>query len=149
PRAKVREYKRLEAKRNKVVAQHLNEIGDTFIAPSGMTVNQRQATMYANDINVIRAGGRSEYIPYAAVNRSVRGIANEAALDEFIRVSKRQTSPTFIRRTLIAQRQAEVQFLENHGSSDQAEAIKKLTLRQYDILKNHTRYQQLNAYRYL
>lgn len=149
PRDMVREYKRLEQIRNRNVRKHVKTISDVYIEPQGMTVGQREATVQASRFNILRAGGTPGHKPYDEIERTMAGVTDAKALQKIIALVKGQTGKDFARQAVIAQRKAHAEFLERHGSVAQAKKIRRLTLRQFDILKNYTDYGRLNEFRYL
>jgi len=145
----VRQYKGLEAQRNANTSKHMSGMRDVMIEPLGMTVGQREDNIVASNFNILRAGGNPQYRPYDVVNRSISGIPNEDALIKLIRHTEKQVGEKYARRAVIAQRRNHIKFLESHGALDQAKLVKKLSVRQYDILQNYTNYGNLNEFRYI
>ena len=145
----VREYKRLEGRRNTNTSRHMSGMRDVMIEPLGMTVGQREDNIIASNLNILRAGGNPQYRPYDTIQRSISGIPNEEALKKLIKATEKQAGENYARRAVIAQRRNHIKFLESHGALDQAKQIKNLSVRQYDILQNYTNYGNLNEFRYI
>lgn len=149
PRDMVREYQRLERRRNQQVGKHVATMSDVFIEPQGMTVAQREETILASSMNILRAGGNPQYRPYDYIQRDIEGIPDANALRKLTAQIRRQSSKDFAHAAAAAQRRNHIEFLERHGAKAQAAAVRKLSVRQFDLLQNYTNYANLNQYRYL
>lgn len=149
PSALVKRYQTAERARNERASAHTNGLRDVYIAPSGMTVGQREDMITAANMSILRAGGNPQYRPYDLVQRSMTGIPSADKLKKLTDIAERQTKKDFIRQGLLKQRRNQVAFLTKSGDEGQAKAIQKLTLKQFDILINQTNYRELNSFRYL
>lgn len=149
PRRLAAEYKRNEDKRNARVTAHAETFMNVFIGPAGMTVAQREATILAENKAIIKAGGTPEWKPYSRRNRRLEGMVDANALAILNRAEAHAARPGSIRTALIKQRKDHVAWARQHGHDELADLAQKMTLRQFDLLKNYTNYTRHVEHSYL
>lgn len=135
PRAKWREYKRLEERYNAIGAGHMDKIGNYRIPNTGLTVRERVATFTPDSK---RAQGDVVQRPYSPTTRKSIEIADSKALDKLIKSFRSKVGPGYLKKTIRKSREVARTMLERSGDARYTEALDKLTDSQFDILWNYT-----------
>lgn len=141
--SKWREYKRLEREFNKRAERAYSRLSDTFLPSHGMTIGQRDELMRSD---LPFAGG--ERRPFDPIERSVRWIASEKALDKLIKDMRNKVSPEYEQKTVSAQRRVSMKMSRDTGSREIRNALRGLSDDQFSVLWNYTNFPTLLSAKY-
>lgn len=140
--AQVAKFEDLKSRLNRRADYHAKRVAGIHIEPLGTSVAQRRAGRYGEGFQPV--GGDASQHVYATVNRDVRNVVSDDALDKLNRQMERRLSPRHVKEHLRGQRE---QFRSMAGrigiNPESMKKFDRLNNDQFNVFWNETNVAEL------
>lgn len=140
PKHLVTAYTNAEKARNARLRVKGSRFDSVELPWAGMTVGQLHELNAAKEMNVLRSGGVRGFNMYAEHTRDPKGFPNAQALRELLADERRAGYGGNLKASLESQQINHAAWLEAKGQVGMAEKVLNMDADQFDLLRNHTQY---------
>jgi len=133
---KWREYVKLQNRYNALGRKHEKAIGNYKIPTTGMTVEERMATIVPKKF--VRPGVNATNRPYVQIDRKPQWIRGEAALDKFIEQMKSRINGEYLPTAINKQRETARKLFTGIGDEESNKLLDSLSDNQFNVIWNYT-----------